>query len=83
MGNDTIVNENFAVTVTATDKSSANISGSLFSEFEVLVAKNGINVELVSPTDGLMEFLYAGETEELSFKYENDGDTAIYVGTKN
>src|SRR5687768_3662049 len=82
LGNDTIVNENFQVLVEAIDKSTCTISGNLFSKFNVLVAKNGINVELVSPTDGLTQFLYKGEDEELSFTYSNDGNTAVYVGTK-
>ncbi|MBI3133296.1 MAG: hypothetical protein HYZ14_01340 [Bacteroidetes bacterium] len=82
-GNDTIVNENYSVVVEAIDKSTATVSGTLFSTFNVLVAKNGINVELVSPTDGLTEFLYEGDTETLTFSYTSGGNTANYVGTKN
>lgn len=81
-GNDTIVNTGYLVMVEALDKSTALVKGTLFSQFEVLVAKNGLNVEIVSPTDGLTEFLYQGETEKLTFKYENGGNTANYIGTK-
>jgi hypothetical protein len=82
-GNDTIVNEGYKVTVSATDKNNANITSSMFSTFEVLVTNNGLNVELVSPTDGLSQFLYEGETKTLSFTYTTDAqNTATYVGTK-
>jgi hypothetical protein len=81
-GNDTIVNEGYIVTVTAVDKSTVTIAGTLFSSFDALVTKNGINVELVSPTDGLNEFLYEGETKTLSFSYVLDGNIANYTGTK-
>ncbi|MBK9193000.1 MAG: hypothetical protein IPM77_16710 [Crocinitomicaceae bacterium] len=81
-GNDTIVNEGYLVTVTAIDKSTVTIAGTLFSSFDALVTKNGINVELVSPTDGLNEFLYEGETKTLSFSYSLDGNIANYTGTK-
>jgi len=82
LGNDTIVNSNYTVTVERLDKSTCKISGTLFTAFNVLVAKNGINVELVSPTDGLSQFLYKGEDQELSFSYAHNGDTAVYVGKK-
>jgi len=82
-GNDTIVNTGYKVTVTRIDKNIATVTASLFDQFEVLVTPNGINVELVSPTDGLSDdFLYEGETKTLSFMYVKDGDTAIYNGTK-
>lgn len=81
-GNDTIVNEGYLVMVTAIDKSTVTVSGTLFSSFDALVTKNGINVELVSPTDGLNEFLYEGETKTLSFSYSKDGNIANYTGTK-
>lgn len=82
LGNDTIVNEGFLVSVEAIDKSTCTITGNLFATFTALVTKNGINVELVSPTDGLTQFLYAGEKEELSFTYANGGNTAEFIGTK-
>jgi len=82
-GNDTIVNEGYKVTVTATDKNKANITSSMFNTFEVLVTKNGLNVELVSPTDGLSNFLYEGDTKTLSFTYTTDVEnTATYIGNK-
>ena len=81
-GDDTIVNTGYIVTVTRTDKNKANVTGSLFDQFEVLVTPNGLNVELVSPTDGLDQFLYEGETTTLSFIYIKEGDTANYIGTK-
>ena len=82
-GEDTIVNVGYPVTVTATDKNKATVSGSLFSTFEVLVTKNGLNVELVSPTDGLSQFLYEGETQTLSFTYTTDVENvATYIGNK-
>lgn len=81
-GNDTIINTGFGVTVIAQDKNKAKVSGKFFSEFEVLVTPNGINIELVSPTEGLTEFLYQGDTEKLTFKYENGGNVANYIGTK-
>lgn len=81
-GNDTIVNEGYKVTVTATDKNKANVTASLVGTFEVLVTKNGLNVELVSPTDGLSQFLFEGDTKTLSFTYTNGVDSGTYVGTK-
>lgn len=81
-GNDTVVNTGYLVDVKRTDKNKALVTGSLFDQFEVLVTPNGLNVELVSPTDGLDEFLYEGETKTLSFIYVKEGDTANYVGTK-
>jgi hypothetical protein len=82
-GNDTVVNTGYKVTVTASDKNKANVTCSFFSMFEVLVTKNGLNVELVSPTEGLSQFLYEGETKTLSFTYSTDVDnTATYIGNK-
>jgi len=82
-GNDTIVNTGYKVTVTRLDKNKATVTASLFDQFEVLVTPNGLNVELVSPTDGLSDdFLYEGETKTLSFMYAKEGDTAVYLGKK-
>jgi len=81
-GIDTIVNTGYKVFVTATDKNEANVTGSLFGTFQVLVTPNGLNVELVSAQEGLHDFLFEGETNTLSFYYTNNGDTAHYNGTK-
>lgn len=81
-GADTIINTGFGVNITAKDKNRATVSGKLFSTFDVLVTPNGINIELVSPTDGLTEFLYQGDSEKLTFIYENGGNIAKYIGTK-
>jgi len=80
--NDTIINTGYKVIVTRTDKNKATVTGSLFNQFEVLVTPNGLNVELVSPTEGLSQFLYEGETKTLTFTYTHEGDVAIYNGTK-
>ena len=81
-GNDTIVNTGFAVKIEAQDKNTAHVIGNLFKTFEVLVTPNGLNIELVSPTDGLNQFLYEGETGRLTFNYEEGGNTAVYDGYK-
>lgn len=81
-GNDTIVNEGYLVFIEALDKSTATVEATMVSKFEVLVTPNGLNIELVSPTDGLTEFLYQGETEKLTFSYQNGDNVANYVGYK-
>lgn len=81
-GNDTIVNSNYLVQIEALDKSTATVKGTLFTPFNVLVTPNGINIELVSPTDGLNQFLYEGDTKKLTFNYVNGDDFVTYVGTK-
>jgi hypothetical protein len=81
-GNDTIVNDGYLVQIEALDKSTAKVKGTLFTPFDVLVTPNGLNIELVSPTDGLSQFLYEGETKKLTFTYTKDDNTAIYVGTQ-
>jgi hypothetical protein len=82
-GNDTIVNTGYPVTVTAQDKNNVKITASMINTFDVLVTNNGLNVEWVSPTEGLSDFLYEGETKTLSFTYTVDAqNTATYVGTK-
>jgi hypothetical protein len=81
-GNDTIVNDGYLVQIDALDKSTALVKGTLFTPFEVLVTPNGLNIEPVSPTDGLTQFLFEGETEKLTFTYVNGDNTATYVGIK-
>lgn len=81
-GNDTIVNTNFLVQIKALDKSTCTVAGNLFSTFTVLVTPNGLNVELVSPTEGLNQFLYEGETKKLTFQYTKNDDIVTYVGTQ-
>lgn len=82
-GNDTI-NANLPVFVTASTKNKVFIEGTLFSNFEVLVTQQGLNVDPVSTDANLNAFLYQGDEtlKELSFTYYNNGDTAVYVGTK-
>ncbi len=81
-GNDTIINDGYLVQIEALDKSTALVKGTLFSPFEVLVTPNGLNIEPVSPTDGLSQFLYEGETKKLTFTYAKEDNTATYVGIK-
>lgn len=81
-GNDTIVNSGYLVQSEVLDKSTARIKGTLFSPFDVLVTPNGLNIEPVSPTEGLTQFLYEGETKKLTFTYANGDNTATYIGTK-
>jgi hypothetical protein len=81
-GNDTIVNSGYLVQSEVLDKSTARIKGTLFTPFDVLVTPNGLNIEPVSPTDGLTQFLYEGETKKLTFTYTNGDNTATYIGTK-
>jgi hypothetical protein len=84
-GDDTL-NGSYPVFVTATTKNKVLIEGSLFSSFEVLVTQQGVNVDPVSTDENVAAFLYQGDVnngqKELSFTYYNNGDTAIYVGTK-
>lgn len=82
-GNDTIVNTGFSVRIDALDKNTVKVTGNLFNQFQALVTPNGLNIELVSPTDGLNQFLYEGETKRLTFNYEEGGNTAFYDGYKN
>jgi hypothetical protein len=81
-GEDTIINSGYLVQVEALDKSTARVKGTLFSPFDVLVTFNGLNIELVSPTDGLNQFLFEGDENRLTFTYENGGNIATYNGTK-
>lgn len=81
-GNDTIVNSGYLVQVEALDKNTVVVKATLMDQFEVLVTPNGLNIEPVSPTDGLSQFLYEGETQTLTFTYEHEDNTATYVGTK-
>jgi hypothetical protein len=81
-GNDTIVNSGYLVQAEPLDKSTTLIKGTLFTPFEVLVTPNGLNIEPVSPTTGLSQFLYEGETKKLTFTYTNGDNSATYIGTK-
>lgn len=82
LGNDTIVNDGYLVIVDQLDKSTVSVAATLMPLFEVVVAKNGINVEPVAEVEGLSNFLYEGDTRTLSFTYTKDGNTATFVGTK-
>lgn len=82
-GNDTL-NANYPVFVTATTKNKVLVEGTLFSNFEVLVTQQGLNVDPVATDENVSAFLYQGDEslKELSFTYYKNGDTAIYTGTK-
>lgn len=80
-GVDTI-NASYPVFATANTKNKIKIEGTLFPSFEVLVTQQGINVDPVSTDNEVYEFLYAGDGNELSFKYYKNGDSTYYVGTK-
>jgi hypothetical protein len=83
-GEDTI-NGSYSVYVTTTTKNKVLIEGTLFSNFEVLVTQQGINVDPVATDDNVGAFLYQGDvnnSNELSFSYYKNGDTAHYVGSK-
>ena len=79
---DIILEPEHKVRVTAKTKNKALVEGDLFSSFEVLVTQQGINVDPVSTDEKLSAFLYQGELKELSFTYNKNGDTAVFVGTK-
>lgn len=83
-GNDTIIGSGVVAQVSVISDNKVKVEGTVFSTFEVLVTDAGANVEIVSPTDGVSEFLYQGSLSELSFKYidPNDGDVANYTGLK-
>lgn len=81
-GNDILLG-NHAVRVTTTSKNKCMIEiDSIYSPFEVLVTQQGINVNPVSTDDEVSAFLFQGELNELSFTFNKNGDTAVYIGTK-
>jgi hypothetical protein len=80
-GQDTII-QNYPVFATSSTKNKILVQSTIFTDFEVLVSQNGINVIPVSTTSEVPEFLYQGDLNELSFKYYKNGDSTVYVGTK-
>ena len=72
----------YPVFATEISKNKVEIQGSLFSTFQVLVTKQGINVDPVSTDDNVLQFLYQGDLKELTFTYAKDGDAISYTGTK-
>jgi hypothetical protein len=73
---------NYPVFATEISKNKVELQGSLFSTFQVLVTKQGINVDPVATDDNVLQFLYQGDLKELTFTYAKDGDTISYTGTK-
>lgn len=81
-GNDILLG-NHSVRVSTTTKNKCLVEiDSIYNSFEVLVTQQGINVDPVSTDEEVSAFLYQGELKELSFTFNKNGDTAIYVGTK-
>lgn len=79
----TILLANHSVRVTTTTKNKCLVEiDSIFSTFEVLVTQQGINVDPVSTDEEVSAFLYQGELRELSFTFNKNGDTAVYIGVK-
>ena len=84
-GDDTLITETIGYTITLSEVSdnTVQVSGNLFNDFQVLVTNDGINVSPVSTDTELPQFLYSGDTEELDFNYNQDGNTAAFIGHKN
>lgn len=76
------VSEGYLVYVTAKDKNVAKVEGVDFDTFEVLVTNNGINVQLVSESETVTNFLYLGDEKKLQFTYSKNGNTCSFIGTK-